>query len=134
MAWIEIKTKDDVLPILEDYKEYRMEMRSEIKELEKELEEDSNYAFNRTNRLNSNTFRLNKMSGFLKSNKIDALLEKGFTLKFNGVILNIDTNNDFWGDFNYYPKSGKMYAKNWKMWYENSWFWIQKKLINNDRL
>lgn len=131
MAWIEIKTKEDVLPIIEDYKEYRKEMREEIKELE---DDDSNYADNRTGRLHSNTFRLNKMSGFLKSNKIDALLAKGFALKFNGVMLNIDTKNDFWGDFNYYPKSGKMYAKNWKMWYNNSWFWIQKKLINNNRL
>lgn len=129
--WIEIKCKEDILPIIEDYKEYRKEIREELNELK---DDDSNHGTHRSMHLGRKTYKANKMTGFLKSSKIDALLNKGFKLKFNGVMLNIDTNNYSWQDFNYYPKSDRMYAKKWKKWYDYSWSWIEKKLINNDEL
>jgi hypothetical protein len=131
MSWIEIKTKEDIKPIIEEYKLYRKCIKEEMDELK---DDDSNHGSYRRMHLGTKIFHMGRFTGFLKSNKIDALLDKGFDLKFNGTILNIDTKNDFWGDFNYYPKSNKMYAKNWKKWYVDSWFWIQKKLINNERL
>jgi hypothetical protein len=84
--------------------------------------------------MDKKTYKSGKMSGFFKSKKIDALLDKGFDLKYNGVMLKIDTKDKFWGEFNYFPKSNKMYARNWNKWYEHSWGWIEKKLINNNRL
>ncbi len=129
--WIEIKCKEDVLPILQEEKENRAWHREE-KDLVKD--KDSNHAFNKINSMNRKSYLSGRMSGFFKSKKIDALLEKGFGLRYNGVMLKIDTKNDFWGEFNYYPKSDKMYAKSWKKWYTYSWSWIEKKLINNDKL
>jgi hypothetical protein len=131
MEWIEIKSKRDVLPIIEEYKEYRQGIKEELEELK---DDDSNHAMYRRIHLGTRNFERNKVSGFFNSKKIDALLSKGFDLKYNGIMLVIDTKNYNWGEFNYYPKSNKMYAKKWKKWYDYSWYWIEKKLINNDEL
>lgn len=131
MDWIEIKCKEDVLPIIEEYKDDLDSIEEELKGFEGD---ESNHALHRSMHLGTKTYKTDRVLKFFSSKKIDLLLDKGFELRFNWVMLKINTKNNFWGEFNYYPQSNKMYAKNWKMWYKNSWQWIEKKLINTNRL
>jgi hypothetical protein len=131
MALIPIKTKEDKLSIVEFYRQCIKNIKDERERLKGD---DSNHGLHRRLHLDTKIIATNRQFNFFNSNKVDTLLDKGFDLKFNGAILKIDTKNQFWGEFNYYPKCGKLYAKNWKKWYENSWSWIDKKLINNDKI
>lgn len=131
MAWIEIKTKEDVLRIVKFYNQCIKNIKDEQEALKGD---DSNHGLHRRLHLETKIIATNRQFNFFNSNKVDALLGKGFNVRFNGAILRIDTKNDFWGEFNYYPKCGKLYAKKWKTWYEHAWSWVDKKLINNDRL
>jgi hypothetical protein len=131
MALSPIKTKEDKLRIVEFYRQCSKNINDELESLKGD---DSNHGLHRRLHLQTKIFSTNKSIRFFNSNKIDALLDKGFDLYFNGAMLKIDTKNQFWGEFNYYPKCSKLYVKNWKKWYENAWFYIEKKLINNDRL
>lgn len=131
MALIPINNKEDKITIAEFYKQCIKNIKDEMESLKGD---DSNHGMYRRLHLDTKIIATKRQYNFFNSNKVDALLDKGFALKFNGAILKIDTKNEFWGEFNYHPKCGKLYAKNWKKWYENSWSWIDKKLINNDRL
>jgi hypothetical protein len=131
MAFIQIKTKDDNLFNIKFYEQCIKNIKNEIETLKGD---DSNHAMHRRLHLESKIIATKRQFNFFNSNKIDSLLGKGFDVYFNGAILKIDTKNQWWGEFNYYPKCGKLYAKKWKKWYTHAWSFVENKLINNDRL
>lgn len=131
MALIPIKTKEDKIRIVEFYKQCIKNTKDEIESLKGN---DSNHAMHRRLHLDSKIIATKRQFNFFNSTKIDSLLGKEFDVYFNGAILKIDTKNEWWGEFNYYPKCGKLYAKKWKKWYTHAWSFVENKLINNDKL